>query len=95
MLTDAESVRTGAKSVCTGAESICTGAESIYTGAESIYTGAESLGSAPVSVLRPIVPAPAAESRAAGCWNSGGTACAPGTPTISSTGFSESSTSVS
>ena len=52
MLTDAESVRTGAKSVCTSAESICT--------------GAESLGSAPVIVLRPIVPAPAAESRAAG-----------------------------
>jgi hypothetical protein len=52
MLTGAESVHTVAKSVCTGTESICP--------------GAESLGSAPVSVLRPIVPAPAVESRAAG-----------------------------
>ena len=34
-----------------------------------MLTGAESICTAPVSVLRPIVPAPTAESRAAGWLN--------------------------
>jgi hypothetical protein len=37
--------------------------------AESVCTDLKSLGRAPVSVLSPIIPAPTAESRAAGWLN--------------------------
>jgi hypothetical protein len=39
------------------------------TGAKSVCTDLKSLGTAPVSVLPPIVPAPTAESMAAGWLN--------------------------
>jgi hypothetical protein len=39
------------------------------TGAESVYTESKSLGTAPVSIFPPIVPAPTVESRAAGWLN--------------------------
>ena len=39
------------------------------TGAKSVCTGAELVCTIPVSVLPPIVPAPTAESRAAGWLN--------------------------
>jgi len=68
-LTRAKSVCTGAESACTATESVCTGAKSVCTGAESVCTGLKSLGTAPVSVLPPIVPAPTAESRSAGWPN--------------------------
>jgi hypothetical protein len=65
----------GAKSVCR-APSIFTSTTAVYTGAKSVGTGAESVGTdlklpgtAFVSVLPPIVPAPTAESRAAGWLN--------------------------
>ena len=48
---------------------LCTGAKSVCTGAESVCIDLKSLGTAPVSVLPPIVPAPTAESRAAGWLN--------------------------
>jgi hypothetical protein len=60
---------TGAKSACTAPKSVCTGAKSLSPGAKSVCTDLKPLGTAPVSVLPPIVPAPAAESRAAGWLN--------------------------
>jgi hypothetical protein len=68
-LTGAESVCTGAESVCTATKSLCTDAKSVCTGAESVCTEFKSLGTVPVSVLPPIVPAPTVESRAAGWLN--------------------------
>ncbi len=49
-----------------------TGAKSVCTGAESVDTEFKSLGTVPVSVLPPIVPASTAESRAAGWLNQRG-----------------------
>jgi hypothetical protein len=45
------------------------GAKSVCTGAESVGTEFKSLGTVPVRVLPPIVPAPTAQSRAAGWLN--------------------------
>jgi hypothetical protein len=44
-------------------------AESVCPGAESVCTELKSLGTIPVNVLPPIVPAPTAESRAANWLN--------------------------
>ena len=83
------SVCTVTKAVCTGAKSLCTRVKSVCTGAKSVSIHLNSLGAALVIELPPIVTAPTAESRAAVGRTSGGTASAPGTLTISSTGFSE------
>src|SRR6516164_7330308 len=65
-LAGAKSVCTGAESECTATKSLCTGAWSVGTGTESVCTEFKSIGTAPVSVFPPIVPAPPAQSRAAG-----------------------------
>ena len=75
-LAGAKSVCTGAESECTATKSLCTGARSVGTGTESVCTGAvsvctdlKSLGTAPGSVLSPIILAPTAESMADGWLN--------------------------
>ena len=55
----------------TGAKSVGTGAKSVCTSAESVGTDLKSLGTAPVHVFPPIVPAPTAQSRAAGGLSQG------------------------
>ena len=60
---------TGTKSLGTGAKSLWTGAEWLGTGAKSVCPDLKSRGTAPVSALPPIVPAPTAESIAAGWLN--------------------------
>jgi hypothetical protein len=53
----------------TGTKSLCTGAEWLCTGAKSVGPDLKSLGTPPVGALQPIVPAPTAESIAAGWLN--------------------------
>ena len=72
-----------------------TAAKSVCTGAESVGAEFKPLGTVPVRVLPPIVPAPTAQSRAAGWLNQRWEGRRPGTLMIASTGFSAFSTSVS